>query len=308
MTTQRLISVVSDDATHLETAVTVAGGELVALGERTSGLVWAGSDGPPGLAAALKHAPNVDWVQLPAAGIESFVNAGVMRPGILWTAAQGAYARPVAEHTLALVLSCLRVLPERARASSWAPQKGRPLYGCTVLIVGGGGIAAEITRLLQPFGVTVVCVRHRADEALPGAHRTVGDDALLDELSNADIVIVALALNASTAGMFSAAAFAAMKDDAVFVNIARGGHVDTAALLEALHAGRFFGVALDVTDPEPLPDGHPLWDIDRVLITPHTANTAAMLAPLFADRVSENVARYLAGAKLVGVAELSRGY
>lgn len=302
------ISVIPDDAEHLVDAVTSARGQLVPLGAETRGLIWSGSGGPRGLAEALEKAPDVEWVQLPAAGIESFTDAGVVRSGIRFTAAQGAYSAPVAEHTVALVLASLRQFTQRARATSWGESAGLPLYGRSVLIVGGGGIAEEIARLLAPFDVSITALRRNADRPVAGAERTVGSDALHEELARADVVIVALALVPATVGMFGAEEFAAMKPDAVLVNIARGRHIDTDALVASLESGRLYGVGLDVTDPEPLPEGHPLWSIDRVLITPHTANTKAMLEPLFAERVRSNVERYVSGGDLIGEVDIDAGY
>jgi phosphoglycerate dehydrogenase-like enzyme len=136
--------------------------------------------------------------------------------------------------------------------------------------------------------------------------------ATLDELGNhlpeADVVVLALALTDETIGVIDADALAAMRSDAWLINVARGRHVDTDALVAALEAGAIGGAALDVTDPEPLPDDHPLWTLDNVIITPHTANTPEMGLTLLAERVGENVARYAAGLELIGPVDLALGY
>jgi phosphoglycerate dehydrogenase-like enzyme len=117
-----------------------------------------------------------------------------------------------------------------------------------------------------------------------------------------------VALTPQTQGLISRAELAAMAPDAWLVNVARGGVVDTEALITALQKGQIGGAALDVTDPEPLPDGHPLWDLDNCLITPHTADTEEMTQPLLAGRIAENVRRLAAGTELVGLLDPRLGY
>jgi D-3-phosphoglycerate dehydrogenase len=133
-------------------------------------------------------------------------------------------------------------------------------------------------------------------------------DRLDDELGSADVVVLALALTPATEGLIDARRLALMRPDAWLVNVARGGHVVTDDLVAALAAGTIGGAALDVTDPEPLPDGHPLWSEPRCLITPHVANTSAMLRPRLAERITDNVRRRLAGEPLLGVVDVDAGY
>ncbi|MFE6970188.1 D-isomer specific 2-hydroxyacid dehydrogenase family protein [Isoptericola sp. NPDC057653] len=293
-------------------AVEAAGARLVPLGAETEGLLWFGGYDAAGLqdsglGGALASAPGVRWGQLPSSGVDGFASAGLLRETVTWTSAKGAFARPVAEHALALTLASLRHLPERARARSWGRPAGATLFGARVLVLGAGGIARTYLDLLTPFGTHDVVVRRRP-EPVPGAARTVTSDHLLAELAEADVVMVAAALTAETRAILGAAELAAMKPGAVLVNIARGGLVDTDALLDALASGHLGAAALDVTDPEPLPDGHPLWDAPRVLITPHTADTAEMIAPLLRGRVEENLRRFVSGRELVGVVDTAAGY
>ncbi|WP_159798346.1 NAD(P)-dependent oxidoreductase [Puerhibacterium puerhi] len=285
----------------------VPGAAVVPLGAATEGLVWTGSHDVAGLRAALDRAPGVRWVQLPSAGVDDFAAAGLLERRVTWTSAKGAYARPVAEHALALTLALLRHLPERARARSWGAQQGTSLYGAEVLVVGAGGIAQELLRLLSPFGVRATVVRRRP-EPLAGAARTVTVDQLHAELATADVVVLAAALTDRSRALVGAAELARLRPGAVLVNVARGGLVDTAALGDALARGRLAGAALDVTDPEPLPDSHPLWDEPRALITPHTADTPAMVEPLLRDRVLGNVRRFVRGEELHGIVDPGAGY
>ncbi|MDQ6727681.1 MAG: hydroxyacid dehydrogenase, partial [Actinomycetota bacterium] len=133
-------------------------------------------------------------------------------------------------------------------------------------------------------------------------------EGLHGALRGAALVVLALALTPETRGMVGAAELASMEADAWLVNVARGAHVVTDDLVHALRNGVIGGAALDVTDPEPLPAGHPLWDLDNCLITPHTANTWEMAEPLFAGRITENLSRYAAGDPLVGVVDPALGY
>ncbi len=286
-------------------AIRRGGGEPVTLGQHPVGLVWTDGSAMEPLRRALT--PGIEWVQLPQAGIERVFEAGVIDRERRWTSAKGAFAEPVAEHALALVLAGLRGLKVRALARTWGEPAGVSLFGEPVTVVGGGGIATVLLRLLEPFRAPVTVVRMRA-EPLPGAARTLGPDQLHDALAGARAVVLATALTPQTRGLIGAAELAAMDSYAWLVNVGRGGLVDTGALVHALRAGQIAGAALDVTDPEPLPPGHPLWDLPNCLITPHTADTEEMTRPLLAVRIVENVRRLTAGRELVGQVDPDLGY
>lgn len=292
-------------------AVTAAGGTVEPLSDHTRGIVWLAERDAEGLKAVLREHPAVEWVQLPWAGVDAFADvleAHADRALPLWTSAKGAYAEPVAEHALMLVLASLRGLPEKARTTSWAAERtGLSLYGRRVLIVGAGGIATELIRLLEPFEAPATIVRRSPGEML-GAVRTVTSERLLEVLPDADIVIVAAAATAGTANLIGAAELAAMPAHAVLVNVARGSLVDSEALVDALESGHLTGAGLDVTAPEPLPDGHPLWTAPRCVITSHAADTPEMIAPLLAQRVESNVRALLGDGAFVGVVNPAEGY
>lgn len=290
-------------------AVNGAGGEVGELSEKTRGIVWLTSGSGSDLGAALDANPQVQWVQLPWAGVDSFADLlkSHDRPHLLWTSAKGAYAQPVAEHALMLSLALLRRIPERVRAISWGESTGDSLYGRNVVIIGAGGIAIELLRLLAPFGVTSTIVR-RSEDPLPGADRTVASDALDEVLADADLVIVAAAMTSGTRHLIGERQLALMKNTAYLVNIARGGLIDTDALVAALESGEIAGAGVDVTDPEPLPDGHPLWSAPNVIITPHSADTPEMTAPLLAARLEQNVAAFLGDGAFAGVVDPQAGY
>jgi len=192
------------------------------------------------------------------------VEAGILDDRRLWSCAKGAYADPVAEHALALALAGLRRLRTRVEARAWGEPAGTSLYDQRVTILGGGGIATSLLELLRPFRVQATVVRRSTDPA-PDAIRTVSLSDLGAVLPGAAVVFVALALSPTTERVIGAGALAAMDPGSWLVNVARGRHVDTDALVEALRSGSIGGAALDVTDPEPLPVGHPGAPLERHL-------------------------------------------
>ena len=293
-----------------EASVVAGGGVLEPLSDATRGIVWLNLDGDA-LAAVLAEHPGVEWVQLPMAGVEAF--AGILAAQgdadlPLWTSAKGSFAEPVAEHAVALTHAVLRGLPEKARSTSWAdPKTGVSLYGRRVVIVGAGGIAVEIMRLLAPWEVDVTIVR-RGSDPLPGADRTVPVAQLDEVLPNADVLILAAASTAETRHLIGAEQLALLPESAALVNIARGALIDQDALVAALTAGHLSGAGLDVTRPEPLPDGHPLWTAPRIVITSHSADTPEMTLPLLSERIQANVAALVGGGGFVGRVDPVSGY
>jgi phosphoglycerate dehydrogenase-like enzyme len=284
-----------------------AGGEPAGIGPDADALVWLDAADLDGLARALAAAPAARWVQLPFAGVELAAGAGLLDPARTWTCAKGAYAEPVAEHALMLALAGLRLLRRRIRATSWGTAAGESLYDQPVTIVGGGGIAAALMELLAPMRAQVTVVR-RQSAPVPGAVRTLRTGQLAQALPGARVVFVALALTPQTEHIIGAAELAAMRPDAWLVNVARGRHVDTGALVDALRSRSIGGAALDVTDPEPLPGGHPLWDLDNAIITPHTADTPEMIQRMLSRRIGRNVAAFAAGRPLEGLVDPAAGY
>lgn len=255
----------------------------------------------------LTEHPNLRWVQLPWAGIEPQVDVVREHAERTWTCAKGVYAEPVAEHALALALAGRRRLDRFAQADTWTRPQGEYLLGIRVTIVGGGGIAESLLRLLGPFDCAVTVVRS-TPRTMAGAARVAAADHLDDALTGADLVVLALPLTDETAGLIDKRRLGLVAPGAGLVNVARGRHVVTDDLIPALDDGPLASAGLDVTDPEPLPDGHPLWRRLDVIITPHTANTPEMAAPLLARRVTENVRRYAAGESLLGPVDPARGY
>lgn len=287
----------------LESSVRRGGGSVVPL-EHANAIVCTGDD-----IDLLRRSilPDVRWVQLGAAGIEMWLDAGLMHPDVVWTAAKGVYARPIAEHILALILAAARGLPERARARTWGTAGGHLVAGATVGIIGAGGIGTHLIGLLAPLGLRTIALTRDGRE-VPGADVSIGPEDLKILLAGSDYVVLTSALTAETRGIISAKELALMHPEAWLINVARGALIDTAALVAALQMGTIGGAALDVTEPEPLPAGHPLWTLPNVLITPHVASTPAMGADFLAQRVEQNVRRFSLGQGLLGVVDQALGY
>ena len=285
-------------------AITAGGGHVVPLAEAEA-LVWAAPRDPEALRDALQDAPDLVWVQLPFAGIELFVD--LVDDDRVWTCGKGVYAEPVAELALGLALAGLRHVGAYARAAEWTRPQGRNLKGANVTILGGGGITEELLRLLQPFDCHVTVVRNRVVE-MEGVDEVLEPDRYVDALAGADVVFLALALTPETEHMISRTELEQMHPDAWIVNVARGRHIVTDDLVWALQEGVIGGAALDVTDPEPLPPGHPLWSLPNCIITPHVGNTPEMAVPLLSERIAANVRRFEEGEPLLGLIFPDLGY
>jgi phosphoglycerate dehydrogenase-like enzyme len=285
-------------------AVVAGGGHVVPI-DQAEALVWADPRNPSELERVLDQHENVRWVQLPFAGVERYVH--LVDDGRQWTCAKGVYAEPVAEMALALALTGMRNLGQYARSASWSTPAGINLLGANVTILGGGGITESFIRLLTPFDCRITVVRNRVSH-MDGVDEVLEADRYIDALAGADLVVVALALTLETEGMLSRSEFEVMEDHAWIVNIARGKHIVTDDLVWALQNNVIGGAALDVTDPEPLPDGHPLWSLPNCIIAPHTASTPQMAVPLLSERITANVRRFAADEALVGPIDADLGY
>ena len=285
-------------------AVRDAGGEVADLAEAQA-LIWADPYAAAMYPEVIAAAPHVEWVQLPYAGVEPFLD--YLDTRFTWTCAKGVYADPVAEWVMAALLMGLRDFHLFAAADSWCEESGRNLFGTRITVLGGGGITQSLMRLLEPWGCRVTVVR-RSTEPFEGAVRTVTLADVHEAVAGADAVVVALALTDETRHVVDAGLLASMGPQCWLVNVARGGHVDHAALGAALRAGTIAGAVLDVTDPEPLPDDSELWALPNCVITPHIGNTREMGLPLITNRVRENVGRWLAGEELLGLVDVALGY
>lgn len=301
----RVLAHPGDARPSMLAAIRDGGGLIVNDPSDAEALIWLDPRDPSGLTTTLARGAGIRWVQLPFAGIEPF--RASLDHERTWTSGKGVYAAPVAEMVLAMLLAGMRGLVGYARRRTWSGPAGRNLHGAHIVVLGGGEITRALLPLVAPFGCRVTVLRRRA-EPFPEAGRTGTLDDLLSVVRDADAVVVALALTPSTRHVIDAEVLRAMPDHALLINVGRGGHIDTDALVAALADGSIAGAALDVTDPEPLPDGHPLWTEPRCLITPHVGNTPDMGRPLLEARVRENVARFATGQALIGTVDVAAGY
>lgn len=301
-----LVATEPRSAAWIDAAVEAGGGRIVAI-EGAEALVWTKADEPDALATLLDEHADLRWVQLPWAGVDPYRQLVSDRRDLHWSCAKGVYSDPVAEHALALLLAGFRQLHRYARATEWGSGHGRNLFGAKVTVLGGGGIGQVLVGLLGPFGCSITVVRQRP-EPMQGVDRVLGVEDLDSALDGADALMLALPLLDSTRGIVGERELRLLAPGAWLVNVARGAHVVTDDLVTVLESGHLGGAALDVTDPEPLPEDHPLWHRPDVIVTPHTANTQEMARPLLGARITDNVQRYRSGRDLGGVIDPDLGY
>jgi phosphoglycerate dehydrogenase-like enzyme len=289
-----------------EKAVQAAGGKHSPLSAEVKGLIWTDYSKAKLLADVLEANPQLEWVQLPFAGVDAF--AEILNWPVRFTSAKGSYKEPVAEHALALALALGRKLPTRVKASSWGKREAVSFYDSNVLLVGAGGISEELIALLKPFRAKITVVRNDSAKSAPGADKVLGLSDLPAAVSQADLVVIACALTTTTRGLFDYQLLSAFKPSAYLVNVARGPIVVSFDLLRALDEGLLAGAALDVTDPEPLPDGHPMFLRDDLIVTPHTADTKEIVMHHFAIRIEANVRAFLGQGPWIGEVDPALGY
>lgn len=289
-----------------ETAVLSGGGQVSKLTSDVRALIWTDYSAPDLLAKVLAENPQLEWVQLPFAGVDAF--ADLLSFPVRFTSAKGSYKEPVAEHALALALALGRLLPVRVKATSWGKRAATSFYDAHVLLVGAGGISEELIEMLKPFRARVSVCRNDSSKKVPFVDNVFGLDELAEQIPHADLVVIACALTEKTRGLFDAELLRRMKPSAYLVNVARGPIVNTSDLLNALDAGHLAGAAVDVTDPEPLPDNHPMFGRDDLIVTPHTADTKEIVMRHFAIRLEHNVRAYLGQGQWLGQVDPELGY
>ena len=265
-------------------------------GEAAQAQVWVpdGSGVPDGLFDAL---PRLRLVQLTSAGAERFV--GKTPDGVALCNARGAHTPATAEWAVTAALAAQRGIPTFVReqdAGRWTPGTHHSMVGARVLVVGAGDIGRTIGEMLAGFDVDLTYVARTARDDVRST------DELPQLLPEADVVVLIVPVTPETTGMVDAAFLAAMPDDSLLVNAARGVVVDTDALLAELTSGRL-RAALDVTEPEPLPEGHPLFAAPNLLLTPHVGGAVPQTAERATDAVLDQLDRVLAGQPLQNVVD-----
>ena len=268
--------------------------------------------------AIVARGPELHWIQVYWAGVEDCVAAPSLRHGDkVLTNGQRIGSPALAEHSIALMMALVRALDvyhANQLKGSWQRDIGMArtdfmeLAGRTVLVVGLGGIGTETAKRAHGLGMRVIATRSSSREG-PDYVDYVGLSGEVIELARqADVVINTAPLTDETRGMFNAAFFQAMKPTAYFISVGRGASTVTDDLIAALNNGEIAGAGLDVTDPEPLPEGHPLWTTPRVIISPHTAGRSDKGRDRLFLLVRENLRRYVAGEPLLSVVDIERGY
>jgi phosphoglycerate dehydrogenase-like enzyme len=263
--------------------------------------------------AAIPAARRLKWVHSLAAGVEPLLLPEILESAIVLTNGRGAYARPLGEWALLAALYFFKFVPQRLaeqRARRWNPADVDELHGKTLGIVGYGQIGRACAERARPFGMRVLGLRRRPELSPndPLLDAVYGPPQLHELIARSDVLVLAAPNTPQTAGMIGAREIGLMRPNAVLINVGRGSLVDEPALVEALRARRILGAGLDVFATEPLPPASPLWDLDNVLLSPHTADRT----PGWLDRAIEvfvrNYEKYRRGEELENIVDKQAGY
>ncbi|MFG0257651.1 MAG: D-2-hydroxyacid dehydrogenase [Phycisphaerales bacterium JB043] len=312
-------SLTPDDIRHLEQSapnvrvvVPSSDEELMRLAPQAHGM-----DARFARAEVLRTADQLVWVQSPSAGVDSYLRVEELRESqrIVMTNMQGVHAATIAEHSFAMLLTLTRDLrhythPDSQGTWNRSGSGAQPtaLHGKTLFVVGLGGIGNEVAKIGKGFGMRVLATKRSHTEP-PEYVDELGLEQDLDRfLSQADVVAICLPLTSQTRGLFDAQRLATMKKGSYLINVGRGPIVRTDALVDALESEHLAGACLDVTDPEPLPSGHPLWDMSNVIITPHVSSRSPLTSSIWKQTYMENIRRFGAGEPLLNIVDKQAGY
>lgn len=263
----------------------------------------------------MEHMKQLKWLQLLSAGAEQYTKPGALPESTILTCATGAFGKSMSEYMICAVLNLMLDFPRyRDNQKNHVWEKGgriRHIAGTTALVVGLGNIGSEFAARYKALGGYVVGIKRTPAVKKPDyADELYTTEELDRHIPRADIVALSLPSTKETVRLFGAERIALMKRDALLINVGRGTAVDTDALSDALYSGKIGGAALDVTDPEPLPPEHPLWDAPNTIITPHVSggwevpeNTERVL-----DIVYDNLRRFADGRPLRNIVDRKTGY
>ena len=266
-----------------------------------------------------KAATKLRWIHSPAAAVHQLMFPDLIESDVILTNGREVHGATVAEHVISLIFALARKLPLSMRCQEqheWGqdqvwqsrPQP-REVAGATLGLIGLGSIGTEVAKRASALGMRVVAVRNRVEAEKPDNVEQVYASSQIElMLSQSDYVVLAAPLTSSTTRMMNAARFASMKADGYLINVSRGLLVDESALAEALRSKKIAGAALDVFEKEPLPSESPLWDLENVLITPHTAGFTEKLWDKHYVFFAENLRRYLSHRPLIAIVDKSKGY
>lgn len=256
---------------------------------------------------------NIGFVQWPFAGVDHLIQQGIVTDRVRWANAGGVYAQPVAEVALGLIIAQYHYFKmttlDGSFDSRWdiADAQQWLFHHKSVALIGAGGIARELISMLKPFGVTTIAV-NRSGTPVAEADRTVAMADAEDVWAEADIFVLTMPLTEETRGVVDKEKFEKMKSNAIVVNVGRGAIMNHDDLTEALESGQIAGAAMDVTEPEPLPEGHPLWRMPNVVISPHIAAPPQVARMLIGQAIIDNAAAFAAGEKMPTEVDVAAGY
>lgn len=264
-------------------------------------------------------APNLRWIHAPTAAVHQFLFPELISSDVVLTNSREVHGPVVAEHVMALVFALARKIPQSVlfqREHRWGQQDiwtqgthPREISGATLGVIGVGSIGGRVARMASALGMRVLAIREHIEKGTPEGVSAVYAPSAIDEvLRQSEYVVLAAPLVGATSGLIDADRLAAMKRDAYLINVGRGPQVDESALAAALRTRRIAGAALDVFEKEPLPADSPLWGLDNLLITPHTAGLTEKLWYRHWDLFAENLRRYFDKQPLLYVVDKQNGY
>lgn len=266
-----------------------------------------------------KTARKLRWIHSPAAAVHQLIFPELVNSDVILTNSSQVHGPVVAEHVIALLFALAKRLPDAVLLQQkhiWGQEpmwRGRPrpreLAGATVGLVGLGSIGREVAKRASALGMQVIATREHPEKGSREHVDQIFSSSEINELlSQSDYVILAAPLTSTTRSLMNAARFAKMKGDACLINVSRGPLVDQTALAQALREKKIGGAALDVFDQEPLPSDSPLWDLENLLITPHTAAMTEKLWERHYHLIADNLRRYLAHEPLQAIVDKQKGY
>lgn len=263
-------------------------------------------------AELFKHAQKLKWIQTISTGVDNILFPELIESDVILTSTKGIVGTHLADHAFALLLAVTRGIVGAARAKAWKWQFDRTdileLDGLTMGILAMGGAGREVAKRAKGFGMRVIAVDAEDIPKPDCVDELWKPPRFYEMLEQSDVVTICAPLTPLTQGLFNREAFQRMKQGAILINVSRGPIVDGDALTEALQSGKLHGAGLDVTWEEPLPETHPLWQMDNVIITPHIAVLSQKRMNRVVGLFCENLRRYVNGKPLVSVIDKRKGY
>lgn len=262
----------------------------------------------------LENAGRLRWMQSLSSGVDMYLFPAFVESDIILTSEKGLVGPHLADHAFGLLLSLTRSIVWAARERTWEKHRlemrltNRELTGMTAGLIGFGGTGAAIATRAKAFGMRCLAIDPDVTEAPEGVELLGGPERLIDMARQCDVLFVACPKTKETLGMVNAEVLTAMPAGGYLINVTRGGIVDEAALMDAIDSGHLAGAGLDVTAEEPLPDDSPLWNYDRIVITPHIAGASQHRINRIIDRVCRNLAHLKNNEPLEGVIDKRKGY